>query len=258
MARVYWTSLYAITFGLLLTYRVIGPIRMNARHRFKVARVVVEADGVVSIYITGRDLDQLPLRSGQYFVWRFLDGPRWWSGHPFSISSAPNGAWIRTTVKALGDDTRRYQRLAIGTPVLLEGPYGALTGVRRTRQRVTLIAGGIGVTPLRALIEALPGKPGDLTLLYRARHRKHVIFRTELDVLAERRGITVHYLVGRRGSVDLPDDPLDSFGLASLVPDIADHDVYVCGPNEMMDRLAETLRDLGVPGSRIHLERFAY
>ncbi len=258
LARVYWTSLYVLTFGLLLVYRVIGPIRMNARHRFKVARVVAEGDGVVSIYITGRDLDQLPLRSGQYFVWRFLDGPRWWSGHPFSISSAPNGAWIRTTVKALGDDTRRYQRLAIGTPVLLEGPYGALTGVRRTRRRVTLIAGGIGVTPLRALIEALPGKPGDLTLLYRARHRKHVIFRTELDVLAERRGINVHYLVGRRGSVDLPDDPLDSFGLASLVPDIADHDVYVCGPNEMMDRLAETLHDLGVPRSRIHLERFAY
>ena len=258
LARIYWTSLYALTFGLLLVYRVIGPIRLNLRHGFRVARVVSEGDGVVSIYITGRHLDRLPLRSGQYFVWRFLDGPRWWSGHPFSISSAPNGAWIRTTVKALGDDTRRYQRLALGTRVLLEGPYGVLTGVRRTRRRVTLIAGGIGVTPLRALIEALPGKPGDLTLLYRARHRKHVIFRAELDVLAERRGIAVHYLVGRRGSIDLPDDPLDAFGLSGLVPDIADHDVYLCGPNDMMDRLTRTLGNLGVPGSRIHVERFAY
>lgn len=258
LARIYWTSLYALTFGLLFAYRVIGPIRLNLRHGFRVARVVSEGDGVVSIYITGRNLDRLPLRSGQYFVWRFLDGPRWWSGHPFSISSAPNGTWIRTTVKALGDDTRRYQRLAVGTRVLLEGPYGVLTGVRRTRRRVTLIAGGIGVTPLRALVEALPGRPGEVTLLYRARQSKHVIFRNELDVIAERRGIQVHYLVGRRGSADLPDDPLDAFGLTGLVPDIADHDVYLCGPNDMMDRLTETLGNLGVPGSRIHVERFAY
>jgi predicted ferric reductase len=258
LARIYWSALYVITFGLLLGFRVLGPIRLNLHHRFTVASVVEEAPGVVSIYVTGRHLDTLPLRSGQYFIWRFLDGPKWWSGHPFSISSAPNGAWIRTTVKALGDDTRRYQRLKVGTPVLLEGPYGVLTGMRRSRRKVTLIAGGIGVTPLRALLEALPGKPGDLTLLYRARQPKHVIFRRELDTLAERRGARIHYLVGRRGSVDMPGDPLDADAIERLVPDIAGHDVYVCGPNEMMDRLTETLLDLGVPLKRIHAERFAY
>jgi predicted ferric reductase len=258
LARIYWSALYVITFGLLIAFRLLGPIRLNLRHRFKVASVVEEAPGVVSIYVTGRHLDRLPLRSGQYFVWRFLDGPNWWSGHPFSISAAPNGTWIRTTVKALGDDTRRYQRLRIGTPVLLEGPYGVLTGMRRSRRKVTLIAGGIGVTPLRSLLEALPGKPGDLTLLYRARQPKHVIFRKELDTLAERRGARIHYLVGRRGSIDLPGDPLDADGIDRLVPDIAAHDVYLCGPDEMMDRLTETLLDLGVPSRRIHAERFAY
>lgn len=258
VARVYWSALYVLTFGLLITYRVLEPIRLNLRHQFRVASVVAEGPGVVSIYITGSRLDQLPLRSGQYFVWRFLDGSRWWTGHPFSISSAPNPDWIRTTVKALGDDTRRYQRLAPGTRVILEGPYGAMTGARRSQRKVTMIAGGIGVTPLRALVEALPGKPGEITLLYRVRQPKHLIFRRELDQLAERRGITVHYLVGRRGSVDLPDDPLDVFGISDLIPDIEDHDVYLCGPNEMMDRLTTNLRDLGVPSDRIHAERFAY
>ncbi len=258
LARIYWGALYVLTFGLLLAFRVLDPIKLNFRHRFAVASVVEEGPGVVSIYVTGRRLERLPLRSGQYFIWRFLDGPNWWSGHPFSISSAPNGAWIRTTVKALGDDTRRYQRLKPGTPVLLEGPYGVLTGMRRSRRKVTLIAGGIGVTPLRSLIEALPGKPGDLTLLYRARQPKHVIFRRELDQLAERRGATIHYLIGRRGSIDLPDDPLDAHGIERLVPDIAGHDVFLCGPNEMMDRLTENLLDLGVPADRIHAERFAY
>jgi predicted ferric reductase len=259
LARIYWSSLYVVTAGVILGFRILGPIRLNLRHQFRVARVVEESPGIVSIYVTGHNLDRLPVRSGQYFVWRFLDGgPRWWSGHPFSISSAPNGEWIRTTVKALGDDTRHLQRLRPGTRAILEGPYGVLTGLRRSRRRVTMIAGGIGITPLRALLEALPARPGDLTLLYRARHPRHVIFRRELDTLAERRGAKVHYLVGRRGSVDLPYDPLDAQGIEELVPDITTHDVYLCGPDEMMDRVTETLRELGVPKRQIHAERFAY
>src|SRR5437762_1028493 len=96
-----------------------------------------------------------------------LDGPGWWHGHPFSLSSAPNGEWLRITVKALGDGTRSLQRLAVGTRVLVEGPYGVLTGARRRRRRILLIAGGIGIAPLRALVESLPAAPGEMTLLYR-------------------------------------------------------------------------------------------
>ena len=220
LARIYWFALYVVAAALVLAFRVAGPIRLNLRHRFRVARVVQEGPGIVSIYVTGRDLRRLALRSGQYFTWRFLDGRRAWTGHPFSISSAPNGEWIRTTVKALGDDTRRLQRLRVGTPVLLEGPYGVLTGQRRTRRRVTLIAGGIGITPIRALLESLPGGPGDLTLLYRARGLKHVVFRDELKAIAARRQATVHYLVGTRGSPEMPADPLAAAALGHLVPDI--------------------------------------
>ena len=258
LARIYWSALYVVAAALVLAFRVAGPIRLNLRHRFRVGRVVQEGPGVVSIYVTGRALHRLPLRSGQYFTWRFLDGRRAWAGHPFSISSAPNGEWIRTTVKALGDDTRRLQRLRVGTPVLLEGPYGVLTGQRRTRRRVTLIAGGIGITPLRALLESLPGGAGDLTLLYRARGSKHVVFRDELKTIAARRQATVHYLVGRRGSPEMPADPLAAAALARLVPDIREHDVYVCGPEPMMVRVLAALRSLGVPAARIHAERFAY
>ena len=82
-----------------------------------------------------------------------------------------------------------------GTRVLLEGPYGILTGAVRTRPRVTLIAGGIGIAPLRALLESLHAGPGELTLLYRVRRREELVFREELDRLAAHRGATVHYLV---------------------------------------------------------------
>ena len=258
LARAYWIAQFVLAFGLILAFRFGAPIALNLRHRFHVARVVREGPGLTSIYITGHDLHRLPVRSGQYFVWRFLDGHRWWHGHPFSLSSAPNGEWLRITVKALGDDTRSLQRLAVGTRVLAEGPYGVLTGARRRRRKILMIAGGIGIAPLRALVESLPAAPGEMTLLYRAREPKHVVFRDELDALARLRGIDVRYLVGRRGSPEMPKDPLEARALRAAVPDIKDRDVYLCGPIEMMDRVEATLHRLGLPRRQIHAERFAY
>jgi ferredoxin-NADP reductase len=228
------------------------------RHRLRVADVVTEAPGVFSIYLSGRHLDRLAVRSGQYFVWRFLTRDGWWRAHPFSLSAAPNGAWLRITIKDLGDGSRRLQGVPVGTRVFAEGPYGLLTGARRTRSRVLLVAGGIGITPMRALLEALPAAEGDLTLIYRAGREADLVFRHELDTLARRRGAAVHYLLGRRGSRRLQHDPLERRALITLVPDVRDRDVYLCGPVPMMQSVERSLRALGVPGSQIHAERFAY
>ncbi len=251
----YWVAMYVVTIALVLAFRVGQPALLSWRHRLHVTNVVYEAPGVVSVYIGGRDLDQLAVRSGQYFVWRFLSREGWWRGHPFSISSAPNGAWLRITIKDLGDWSDELQRLQVGTRVFIEGPYGALTGARRTRPKVLLIAGGIGITPLRALFEALPARPGDMTLLYRTRDASDIVFRSEIDALAEVRGADVHYLLGPR--TQRP-DPLGPRSLQRLVPDIADYDVYVCGPVPMMQAVETSLRGLGLPRRQIHAERFAY
>jgi predicted ferric reductase len=258
VARAYWMALYAVVMGLLVVFRVGQPLVLSLRHQLRVANVVREAPGVVSIYVTGRDLDQLAVRAGQYFQWRFLARDGWWRAHPFSLSAAPNGAYLRLTVKRLGDWSGELQRLRIGTRVIAEGPYGALTGARRRRPDVVLIAGGIGITPLRALLEELPAARGALTLIYRARRWEDVVFRHELDQLAQLRGATVHYLVGERGSAGLPGDPLGPRALQHLVPGIQRHDVFVCGPDGMMDAVRRSLRELRVPSSQIHSERFAF
>jgi predicted ferric reductase len=257
LAAIYWISLYVLTVALVLVFRVGQPIVTSLRHRLRVSAVVPEAPGVASIYLAGRDLDRLPVRSGQYFVVRFLTRDGWWRGHPYSLSSAPNGSWLRITVKALGDDSGRLQRIPVGTAVFVEGPYGILTGARRSRRKVTLIAGGIGIAPLRALMESLAARPGELTLLYRVRHETDIVFRRELDLLAEHRGASVHYLLGRRTG-DPSVSPIGRSAIARLVPDIAEQDVYVCGPADMMRAVEASLRELGVPGSQVHAERFAY
>lgn len=257
-ARLYWVSLYVVAAALVLVFRFGQPLQHWMRHRLRVTDVVAEAPGVVSVYIRGRKLDQLAVRAGQYFVWRFLTRDGWWRAHPFSLSAAPNGRLLRLTIMADGDHTARLLRLRPGTRVAAEGPYGILTGARRTRAKVLLIAGGIGITPLRALFEELPAEPGDLTLLYRASHWNDVVFGDELEHLARSRGAELRYLIGRRGSAELPGDPLAPEGLRDLVPDIASRDVYVCGPIPMLDAVRRSLQRLRVPRSQVHLERFAY
>jgi predicted ferric reductase len=261
LAAIYWISLYVIAAGLVLAFRVGEPLRLTLRHRPRVSAVVPEAPGVVSVYLTGRDLDRLAVRSGQYFVVRFLTRDRWWRAHPYSLSSAPNGQWLRFTVKTMGDDSARVAGVRVGTTVVLEGPYGILTGARRSRNGVTLIAGGIGIAPLRALLESLPARPGDLTLVYRASHPDDLTFRQELDLLAAHRGARVHYLVGHRRnhSPDQPPAaPFDQATIAQLIPTIADQDVYLCGPTGFMQHVERALHELRVPAQQIHAERFSY
>jgi predicted ferric reductase len=260
-ATAYWWTAYAAAAGAVVVYRIGLPVLRNLRHRLEVAGVVAEAPGVYSVYLRGRHLHRLPARAGQFFQWRFLDGPGWSRAHPYSLSAAPRPDLLRITVKDLGDGSRRVSTLRPGTRVLIEGPYGHLTSRRRTTRRVTMIASGVGITPLRALLEELPYAPGDATLLYRARHDADLLFRAELEHLAASRGVRVLYLLGPRGRPRswLPAGwPHDSTALRHIVPDIAHHDVYICGPQPWMDAVQHAARQARVPDERIHLERFTW
>jgi predicted ferric reductase len=165
VARAWWVSLYVLVMGSILAWRVGWPLWFNARHRLRVERVEREAPGVVSIYMTGHGVDRMKIRPGQFFLWRFLTRDGWWKSHPFSISAGPTKRRLRITVKDLGDHTGALQQVRRGTGVFAEGPYGTFTAERRTRRKVLLVAGGIGITPLRALLDSLPADKGDVTLL---------------------------------------------------------------------------------------------
>jgi predicted ferric reductase len=253
-ARVYWYGLYLATLAALVTFRITVPVARSLRHELRVGRVVQEAPGVVSVEIVGRRLERLKIRTGQFFTWRFLTRDRWWEAHPFSLSAAPDGRRLRITVKGVGDYTARLRTMPPGTRVIAEGPFGAFTTAARRRPRVALIAGGVGITPIRALLEDMPGEPGDIAVVYRALRPEDVILRAELDELARRRGAELHYIVGdHRGAALLSPEHLQA-----LVPDIATRDVYVCGPPAMTEATRATLGRSGVPRRQIVTERFAY
>ncbi|MDY7088831.1 MAG: ferredoxin reductase family protein [Actinomycetota bacterium] len=263
-ARLYWWGLYTAALGAVVVFRVGLPLYRSAYHRLRVHAVVPEAPGVVSLYLRGHRLDRLPARAGQFFVWRFLDGPGWTRAHPYTLSSAPSGDLLRITVKDLGDGSSRAAALRPGTRVLVEGPYGALTADRRAGGRkVLLIAAGVGITTMRALLDEFAGSGVTVTLLYRIRRDEDAVFRTELNEAARRGQARVIYLDGGRAR---PGSWLparfarvsDLAGLRWLVPDVAQHDAFVCGPRPWMAGVRATLREAGVGPDHIHTEEFAW
>ena len=205
-----------------------------------------------------RDLDRLGAQAGQFLQWRFLTRRGWTRAHPYSLSTAPDGRSLRITVKDLGDGTAEVPGLRPGTRVLIEGPYGRLTARARSTDRVALIGAGVGITPLRALAEQLDG---DVVVLHR--FRAEPLFAREFAVLARERRLGLVPLPGRRrgpeswlGSGVGPVDDLTA--LLARVPDIAERDVFLCGPAPWTDLVQRTLRAAGTPADRVHTENFGW
>ncbi|MEU4876416.1 ferredoxin reductase family protein [Streptomyces sp. NPDC021608] len=248
-ATAYWYTLWGVALGSVALGRLALPLWRNWRHRLRVEAVVPEADNVVSVYITGRDLDRMPARAGQFFLWRFLTKDRWWQANPFSLSAAPDGTRLRLTAKAAGEGSAGLRGLAPGTRVFAEGPYGAFTAMHRTRPEAVLIAGGVGVTPIRALLEEIHGHA---VVIYRVAGERDAVLYEELRELALAKGADLHLVTGPAAP-----DRLAPRELAALVPDIAQRDVFLCGPPPMMNAVLGTLRELDVPKPQIHFERFS-
>jgi predicted ferric reductase len=262
-ARAYWWTLYLGAAGAVVVFRLGLPAWRSLRHRLRVSHVVAEGPGLTTIYLRGQRLDRLPVRAGQFFLWRFLDGPGWSRAHPYSLSGPPRGDHLRITVKNLGDDSARVASLTPGTPVLVEGPYGRLTGAEYPGGPITLLACGVGLTPLLALLWELPYGPGEATLIYRVRSEADLAFQAELDWLAEQRGVRVVRMVGPRPNraswlprryADLSD--LDA--LRVIVPDIARHTVYICGPDGWTNAVMAAATAAGVTRTQLHTEQFAW
>ncbi|MET0136116.1 MAG: ferredoxin reductase family protein [Kibdelosporangium sp.] len=252
--RAYWWTLWGVALGAVLAGRAILPLWRNLRHQLRVSAVVPESSEVVSVYITGKNLNRLPAKAGQFFLWRFLTKDRWWQANPFSLSAAPDGKSLRLTAKALGTASAGLRRIKPGTRVFAEGPYGAFTTMHQRRQNALLIAGGVGITPIRALLEDIRGH---VVVLYRVNKHDDAVLLQELSDIARARGALLHVLAGPSNARDENGPLLGAQSLAGLVRDVWDRDVFVCGPPPMTNVVLRGLRELGVPRDQIHAERFS-
>jgi ferredoxin-NADP reductase/DMSO/TMAO reductase YedYZ heme-binding membrane subunit len=258
---VFWWGLWITGMVAVLVWRVTLPLWRSSRLGLRVTSVVPEDDGVLSVYLAARRGAALPVEAGQFFTFRFLSGRGWTRAHPYSLSAAPDGRSLRITVKVVGDGSAALRLLRPGTRALVEGPYGRLSARARTRPKVAFIGAGVGITPLRALAEAMDYAPGDAVLLYRYSGRP--LFVREFEALAEEKGLQVLGLPGHRRA---PGSWLgggigpvsDLAALTSWVPDLAERDVYVCGPEAWAEDVRSTTEAAGLPADRFHVESFGW
>lgn len=263
LATAYWWGLWIVTAIAVIGYRVAMPLARSRRHMLRVADVGPDGADGVTVRMRGHRLARLGAQPGQFFVWRFLDGPGWTRGHPLSLSAAPSDVELRVSARFAGDGTARLAALRPGTRVLIEGPYGRMTGEERRGRRLLMLGAGAGVAPLVSLLEGESYPPGTATIITRDTSPELALRADALAALVRDRGVHHIALPGprcRSGATWLPETHSRWDGaqaLRHLAPDVLEHDVYVCGPPAWMDAVLRDLRTAGFPSSRIHRESFA-
>lgn len=254
--QIWWSALYLATFGIVAVSRLGGIVRAATRPRTSIARIVPEAPGVASLIITGPGVDALGARPGQFVSLRVLTPELWWQAHPYSLSAASQPGAMRLTVKALGDGSSRTLTVPAGTRVLLEGPYGLMSIDRAGGRQVLLIGAGVGLAPMRALLEASTPEQAPIVLA-RAHSDADLPLAGELTELARGRGGAMVAITGPRSQ--FPEgNPFTAAALTHNIPDLRQRAVFVCGPSALQDRVRRELERAGVPGEQIHSERFAW
>ncbi|HEY5265728.1 MAG TPA: ferredoxin reductase family protein [Acidimicrobiales bacterium] len=252
LLRDLWIAIWVVAAVSVVSFRILLPVIRNLRHQLRVSSVREEAPGVYSIVVTGRQISQLAVSGGQFFQWRFMTRELWWHAHPYSLSALPQAPFIRVTIKGLGDHSYAMAHLKLGTRVFVEGPYGTFTRHALSAKRVVLIGAGVGVTPLRALLEDLPHSI-HVTVLIRASAPGDVVHRQEIvDLVAKRHG-NFQEIIGTRDQVRFSTKLLHG-----LVGDLRGVDVYVCGPELFTEMVVIAARQLGAQPERIHRESFSF
>lgn len=257
VGRPFWIALWLGTAFCLLTFRVFLPLFSTLGHGLRVSRVVREGSDAVNIEFTGRGLDRLGARGGHWLNWRFLIPELALQPHPFSLSIDPTNTTMRVTVRNLGAGTARLMNLLPGTRVAIEGPYGMFTDEARTRGRVVLAGAGIGIAPVRALLESTSFVPGDAVVILRASTPGELYLLDEVRTLCAAKGATLYVLMGRRAGDDAWVDAAHAgLHLTDFAPWASEADVFLCGPNPWMDAFVADAEACGVPAGQIHDERF--
>ena len=205
-------------------------------------------------------------QAGQHVDVRLTADDGYQAQRSYSISSAPEDELLSLTVERVIDgEVSPYlvDELRVGDQLQLRGPIGGhFVWTSGSSDPLCLIAGGAGVTPLMAMLRHRDKAPRRLpaVLIYSARSLNDVIYRDELDMLAQRdRDLNVIYALtreqperwqGHRGRID------KKLLAATCFSPSQQPAIYVCGPSGFVESVSASLVELGFDSLRIKTERF--
>ena len=207
---------------------------------------------------------QIAFRPGQYLDWTLAVRAPDARGNrrSFTIASAPSEGEIRLGVKFYPKPSAFKRQLADmqqGDVIYGSRVAGGFTLPRDRREKLVFIAGGIGITPFRSMVQDLRDRreTRPIILLYGAATRNEVAYRDVFHSAEQELGLRTVYVLekGIAGSAPLP-SLIDAELIRREVPDMADRIFYISGPRAMVVSFESTLRTLGISGSRIKIDFF--
>lgn len=252
LIRFLWGILFVYVIVLLVLARW-SEVIVSIRQPLRVVDVQQVTPDTVSVVLGGSHLKNYSGEAGQFIMVRMLKRGQWWKNNPYSLSAAPTVDGMRITVKDRGDASAALFSLRPGDRVAVEGPYGITTPDIFDGARPLFIAGGVGVTPVRAMLESLSTSSRPLVLL-RARTVEDIPHYREICALVDRCGGEIRLVLGRTAQLKSA-DPFAPQVLKALVPDLYRCVAFVCGPTSLTFAARKGLRDAGLESSRIHLEK---
>lgn len=232
----------------------------------RVARITRETPDVQTFRFVPPDGGRLPFehQPGQYLIISpVIDGKK--VNRPYTISSSPTQTdYCEITVKREENgfvSRHLHDSLREGDTLNISAPTGRFIFDGTQARSIVLIAGGVGITPLMAITRYLTDKgwDGDIYFVFCGKTPNDIIFRRELEDLQARfPNLRLHMTLSRAEGSDWKGHKgrVSAEFLAKVIPNIAKHPVYLCGPMAMMTPTIQLLRDLGVPMEQIKLEEF--
>jgi predicted ferric reductase len=253
-SRFWPLKLYMLTFiGLGLVsfvgYSLLGRFLIK-KYAYQVVKVTEIAADTWEIQMSPV-ASSIKFKPGQFVFVSFKDKNIGNESHPFSISSGVNDRDLSITVKNLGDYTAKLSQLKSGTPVIIEGAYGALAANIDDTKKQIWIAGGIGITPFISLAKSRTASakiPVEIYYCFRSKEQ----------------AAHLKYLQSLPSSFTLiPFCAKDQGRLsAEIIKEtsgpLENTEIIICAPPAMIQSLRRGLKNLNINNQNIHSEEFSF
>lgn len=255
ISRYFPLRLYMLALALpavaAFIYRGVLSRWLVKKHDYEVAAVKVLPGGVTEVTLRAKK-EKIRFSPGQFIFISFSQFGFTGETHPFSLASSFREDDLRIVVKGVGDYTKNLPGLKIGTPALIEGPFGRFGLAEAEPGDQIWIAGGIGVTPFLSLARSLGSEKIRVDFYYLARTEEEAVFLQELSDLAERKAdFRLIPYISERQPGRLTAEIVDK-----LSGGVKGKKIRFCGPPPMMAALKKQFRKLGVKEKMMRSEEF--